>query len=134
MNLNELMKSKTIPIKRREVGIAGAVIVIAQFISTFQSSQSVTNEIAKLREEFQQLRIDREQYFSRKTDLIPILTKLDKMNEKLIELNEKLASLKDEVRENRKSFEANLYGAEGGDLVGCSATIVPALQVSGIRL
>lgn len=109
------------PIKRRDMGIAGALIVISQFISSFQSSQSVSSEISKFKEDFNQLKVDREQYFVRKTDLAPVLTKLDSLNEQLVKLNEKVASLKRVVRDNYGYDEANLYGAEGGDdIIGCT--------------
>ncbi len=101
------------------MGLAGAVIVISQFLSNFQSSQTVSSEIVKFKEEFQESIVDREKFFVRKTDISPVLAKLDLLNVQLVKLNEKVSSLKRAVKENNSFEEAYLDGAEGGDIVGC---------------
>jgi hypothetical protein len=93
---------KQIPIKRRDIGVAGAAIVVAEVLSNFQSSQNVASEIQKFKEEFQASKVEREQFFVRKAEVEKISTKLDQVSDQITQLNTQVVSL--------KSFLKNRYG------------------------
>lgn len=110
MNLSRMRASKTV--KKRDMGLASVAIVVSQIISSFQSSQSITREISQLKEEVQQIKFDREQLFVRKTDLVPITLRLDKMNEQLDALTQTVNLMKrtvDEYALNDESCQDNLF-------------------------
>jgi hypothetical protein len=86
--------SRPSSIKRRDIGIAGAAIMLAEALSNFQSSKNVSTEIVKFKEEFQQSRVDREQFFVRKTEIEALNLKLDKMSDQIAELSNQVTSLK----------------------------------------
>lgn len=81
--------------RRRDMGVVGVVIMLSQVLSGLQSSQSVTTEIQKFKEEFQQSQIDREKYFVRKSDVASISDKIDSMNDKLIRITEQMKLMRD---------------------------------------
>lgn len=86
--------NKTLPIKKRDLGIAGAIVVLAELLSNFQSSQNVATEIVKFREEFAASNLEREQFFVRKSELGNLSIKLDKANDQLTKLNDQVVSLR----------------------------------------
>lgn len=109
-----MIPNEKIPsLKRRDLGIAGAIIALSQLIGSFQNAHSVTSEIAKFKEEFQQSQIDREEFFVRKTDVAALSDKMDKMNENLVRMNEQIKVL--------KSFMRQDFEASNGNIIGCSA-------------
>ncbi len=73
-----------------EFGIAGAIVLLSQSLTSFYSSDKITREIASFKEQFNKSLVDREQFFVRKTDIAPFLSKLDEMKEQLVLLNEKM--------------------------------------------
>lgn len=99
----------TSPVKRRDMGIAGFVVVVSQLASSFQSSQNVATEIVKFREEFHKSLLDREEFFVRKTEITNLISRLDEMNDHMIKLTEQVRTLTDSY-----AFQE----AEG--IVGCS--------------
>jgi hypothetical protein len=100
-------KKPTIPIKRRDVGIAGLVIVLAEIASNFQSSSNVASEIVKFKEEFQASKVEREIYFVRKTELEALSNKLEKLTDQLSILNNQVVSL--------RTFLKSSYGYEASE-------------------
>ncbi len=106
----DLLSKKPPPIRRKDVGIAGAVIVLSQLLSSFQSSQTVTTQMGHLQEEFQQLKVDRELYFVRKADIVPLTEKLDKLNDKLISINENVSVIKRFLKDNKFYDEVGYLG------------------------
>lgn len=107
---------KVAPIRRKDFGIAGALIVLSQLLSSFQSSQNVSKEIEKVKDDFNESLIEREEFFVRKTDIVAMTSKLDQMNEQLIKVNEQLNSLKSYVKDN---FALN----KTEKTIGCSAQL-----------
>lgn len=91
------MDTRNYRLKRRDMGLASAIIVIAQVLSNFQSSQSlsknVSDDILKLRKEFDQARIEHEQFFVKKEELKKVVAKLDSMNSKLKVINKQIEKL-----------------------------------------
>lgn len=73
-----------------EMTFAGAIIVLAQVLSSFRSTQSVSSEIQKLREDLQQVQTNQEKYFVKKVELKKVVIKLDDMNKQLAKLNQQI--------------------------------------------
>lgn len=83
---------------KNNLGVPGAIlIVISQLISGYQSSNQISQEIVKFREEFQQSLVDREKYFVRKTELGELGHKIDGLNSKIIKMGEQIKALKGEL-------------------------------------
>jgi hypothetical protein len=95
-----IVNPKNRTVKRRDVGIAAGVVVISQLISGVNSTQNATNTLEKFKDELNRISVEREQYFVRKVDIVPMNTKLDMVNEQLIRLTEQVASLKNYVKQN----------------------------------
>jgi len=97
-------------IKRRHIGFAGAAIVLAEALSNFKSSEKVSNEILKFKEDFQASKVEREQYFVRKEELNKLSQKMDKVNDQLVELHTQVASLRSYLKnEGGYVLEDTLY-------------------------
>lgn len=77
-------------IKRKDMGIAGALIVVIQGITALQSTNSVSADIEALRKEIQQSAIERERFFVRKTDLLVLTQKIDDLADKVTDLKSHL--------------------------------------------
>jgi hypothetical protein len=81
--------------KNKDYSLPGAIlIVISQLFSSFQSSDQISKEIDKFRNEFQQSLVDRETFFVRKTELADISRKIDKINNQLGRMTEQIKTLK----------------------------------------
>ncbi len=100
-------------VKPKDFSLPGAILIVAsQLFSGFQSSETISKEIAKFREEFQQSLVDRETFFVRKTELASISKKIDALNTKMLRMNEQLKNL--------KSGYYSLSDTESEPIVGCS--------------
>jgi len=97
-------------VKGRDIGIAGAVIILSQLTTNFSSSKSITDKIESLANDIQTMKIEREEFFVRKSDLIPITERLDRLNEQLQAIQVKLNYLKAFVKD---------YSLNDGT-IGCS--------------
>ena len=75
------------------MGITGAVIVIAQFLSSLQSSRVVTDDIRELRQDIEQVRVDHEKYYVKKEELQKVVAKIDQIHKKLTKIQSNTASL-----------------------------------------
>lgn len=89
------MDTRSNPLKKRDMGIAGAIIVLSQVISNFQSSKSISEEFKDLKNQFIQLQLDQEKYFVKKSDMKKVVSQLDKMNEELSKINDQIESIRD---------------------------------------
>lgn len=96
-------------VKRKELGLAGAVLLISQLVGSYQASQNVSAELVNFRADLQKNTIEREQYFVRKTDVIPVIDKLDKLSDKLAAIDLKLTSLKAFVRPKAGYLDASFF-------------------------
>lgn len=106
-NSNDVKKH---PLKRKDLGIAGAVIVLAEAASNFQSSRSVSTEVIKMHDELTIMKVERDAYFVKKTELANVMKKIDKMNDSIVSIDVKVGKLK------------QMMNAENSneDLVGCA--------------
>lgn len=96
---------------RKDLSLTGAIlIVISQLFSSFQSSETITKEISKFREEFQQSILDRETYFVRKTELAQIFKKMDQMNTKLIRMSEQIKNMTPDLYSSQEDQDQTIFG------------------------
>lgn len=74
-------------LKRRDMGFASVVIVIAQIISSIQSTENVSsnlsNEISNVRIQLDEARSHQEKYFVKREELDKVVAKIDSMNSQL---------------------------------------------------
>lgn len=76
------------------MGIAGALIVLAQVASNFGSSHGVSNDIAKLRSDMKRVQVNQEQYFVKKKDFKKVVVKLDTLNSHVLQLSQQIKSIR----------------------------------------
>lgn len=101
--------------KSKDFSLPGAIlIVISQVFSSFQSSDQISKEIEKFRDDFQQSLVDREKYFVRKTELSEMFSKIDRLNVQMIKMNEQIKTLKSQYQ----SFLDDVGGNE--TIISCS--------------
>ncbi len=80
---NESEKSKTGHLKKKDLGIAGLALVLSQFGSSLQGTDRISREISQFKDEFHQSILEREQFFVRKTDLLALNGRFDRLDAKL---------------------------------------------------
>ncbi len=102
-------------IKRGEMGIAGAIIVISQVLSQFQITRNTGKEVDELKQEFRQVKIDQEKYFVKKEEMRLVVNKLEQMASEL-------ASMTREIKSIREDGFLTLDLDHPGDVIGCSDT------------
>lgn len=110
-------------IKRRDLGIAGTLIVLFQSFISFQSSQNISAQFEKLEQQIQDSKVHTEQFFVRKEEMDNVSKKLEKMNDQLTRLNNKVISLRSFLKDRFK------YGDESSE-ISCEAA---PLKVAGMR-
>ncbi len=84
------------------MGIAGAIIVLSQAVTSLQSSHSITDRIEQIKETIAVAKIEREQYFVRKTELATVMVKIDKMSENVSALKEQVSGLRRQIDKQAK--------------------------------
>lgn len=102
-------------LNRRDMGLTGALIVIAQVISSFHSTSNLSRDIDEMRQEFVQVKSDTEKYFVKKEELGKVVVKLDKMNDQLVKIGKQIKSVKDLSQVSEEDLMAcdNLTDDEG---------------------
>ncbi len=110
-------------VKRRDMGLASAIVVLAQLASTFSTNKNISVEFETLKISFEQLRLDQERFFVRKEEVKLLSIKMDRMNEELVRLNEQMKSIKD--------IYAVTPIEESEDIIGCvyQTTLQPPLEM-----
>ncbi len=86
-------------VKKRDLGITGLVVVLTQALSQFSSTDKLAKDIEDFKHEFKVSLLEREEYFVRKSDLQPLIIKLDQVSEKLSGLASKVNSLKRDLQD-----------------------------------
>lgn len=102
-------------VRRKDLGIAGSIIIIAEAVSNFRSTTFVQREIMKLRDDLYTLQQDHTRTFAQKSDLVPMSEKIDSLDRKLIGLDKKITALREVISE--EGYESMNYTTE---IVGCS--------------
>lgn len=82
------------PLKRKDLGLVGGLMVSVQALTSFLASQTVSNDIDALRKEIFEVRINQEQYFVRKPEMGVVSDKLDAMSAQLTDLKDQVSALK----------------------------------------
>ncbi len=77
-------------LKRRDISLTGAIILISQALTSFHSSHRLSKEMEAFKASFLQLKIDQEKFFVKKEELKTVVTKLDSVKKELTELNEQI--------------------------------------------
>ncbi len=77
-------------VKRKDLGIAGTLIILSHAFANYQTNKTITNDIASLHDEIQEMRLENEKYFIRRIEVEILASKMDKMNEKLVKLTQAL--------------------------------------------
>lgn len=90
---------KDFPVGRRDLGIVAVVIIMSQLTSSLHSTQDVSSEIGKFKDEFRQSLLDRETYFVRKSDISSLASKIDQLNEHLLKLSQKVQFIQNDLKD-----------------------------------
>lgn len=109
-------------VKRRDIGIAGALIVLAQAITSSKSADSINLQIEELKKSFIAAKIEREQFFVRKEELKGVVTKLDKLEIEIAKIGERINYLGD----------SSSIASEHGEYVSCDFKPKKAIFSPGI--
>lgn len=80
-------------LKRRDIGLAGAIITLAQVLSSLHSSRNLSFEIDQLKAEFHLSKREQEKYFVKKEELKKVVTKLGRIDEKLAKISQQMNSM-----------------------------------------
>jgi hypothetical protein len=86
-------------IKRRDMGIAGAIIVLSQAVTSLQSSHSISGQVEELKTQLETSKIEREQYFVRKTELVTVVAKIDKLSDQVSDLKNNFSRFQIEMQD-----------------------------------
>ena len=68
---------------RRELGIAGALIIAAEILSSGYSNRDLSSKLDALQKTVVETRIEREQFFVRKTELVRISKQIEDLTKKV---------------------------------------------------
>ncbi len=82
-------------VKRRDMGIAGILVVLSQILSSAQSQFSTSSEFKELRASFERLRNEQDQFFVRREEFKQVVSKLDKMSVDITEINDQIKIMRD---------------------------------------
>jgi hypothetical protein len=110
------MDIKPKPIKRREMGLTGAIIVLAQVASTFQSNKDLSEEIKSIRNDFKAAEIRQDTTFVRKTEIESLRNQLDK---NLTKVNKSLIHVQKELKNLQELTTLIFPEPDSDDLVSC---------------
>lgn len=80
-------------VRKRDMGIAGILLILSQIFSSYQSTEHLSNKINELQDAFEELKSNQEKYFVRKEELKKVVKKIDKMNEELVKLSKQIDSI-----------------------------------------
>ncbi len=92
--------------RKKDIGMVGAIVMLSQALSNFHSTSSLKDEILKLKVEFAQAQLDREVHFAKKTDIVSLSKKVDKVGRQVTQLSLNMKTLQNYVRQN---YVMNLY-------------------------
>lgn len=81
------------PLKKRDLGLAGIVVVICQTLTNYHSSGNVSDQVRELRLDLEDLRMHQEKHFVRKEEIKSLELKLDDLKSQVIKLNGQIDKL-----------------------------------------
>ncbi len=113
-------QSQSNPLRKRDMGLAGAIIVIAQAITQeFYRFHSV-NDIS---DELREIRADQEKYFVKKSELKKFAQKIDDLKKEIARLNSKIESKT--IINHDKFSKFKKQTEEDEEIIGCNFHIEP---------
>lgn len=93
---------------RRQIGIASALIVLSQTITSFQSTDTISKQIREIQADLAASKVEREEYFVRKTELAALLTKIDSMSTEVSRVKEKLSAIQSRMEQTYSLEECDV--------------------------
>lgn len=88
------------PVKRRDVGMTGLLIVASQLISTIHSWQGLSSQINELKTQLVALKSEREEFFVKKTEMAVAMKKIDQMASHVSALKDQVSIIRTKVEDN----------------------------------
>lgn len=109
--LQMMLKSKAQ--KNKELSLLTLVTILSQFMVGQNQNKNISDEVAKVKEEFHQLRVEHERLFVRKDELNHLGDKMDDMREDIGKLNARVADIQGVLKHSRRfqsaSYTDNYY-------------------------
>jgi septal ring factor EnvC (AmiA/AmiB activator) len=93
---------------RRHIGIASALIVLSQAITSFQSTDTISKQVREIQSDLAASKVEREEYFVRKTELAALLTKMDSLSSEVSRVKEKLSAIQSKKDQNYSLEECDV--------------------------
>jgi len=94
--------------KNKEVGVIGALTVVAQLLLSHKSDKNIDAEFAKIHKEFKEMRIERERTYARKEDVSRDLDKIKdlqfRLNADVVYVSRQVADLKSIVKKQNRFY------------------------------
>jgi predicted RNase H-like nuclease (RuvC/YqgF family) len=94
------------PVQRRDLGLTGVIIVLGQALATVTTGNGVTREISELRKQIEQQRVEREQYFVRKSDIVPIQDRIENVNKEISAMLQSINELQKDMKKTLREFSS----------------------------
>lgn len=88
--------------KRRDIGITGALVVVIQALASYSSSNSISTQVESLREQVIQAKLEREEFFVRKTEM---KSEMKYLSAKMDKLSDQIAIIHNKIEENYSSLD-----------------------------
>lgn len=85
--------------RRRDMGIAGAVVILSQVLTNYQSTNTVATEIRELKDAIQDIRKEQRTTFARKEQLKSLETSMDEVKSELQEIKKQIRRLSNQYAE-----------------------------------
>lgn len=82
-------------VKKTDIGLAGALIILAQTLSSHRSTDQLSKEIQNLKDDIRALKVDQQEFFVRKPEL-------ELLEEKLNLANEQLSNIKNWIQKRKE--------------------------------
>jgi hypothetical protein len=98
----ETKRPEKYPLRRRHMGLAGAIIIISQAITQYFSASQSTKNISS---DVQQIRADQERYFARKDDLERVSHRIDTIAKDISDIKERSSGINGLITKNRMNSD-----------------------------
>lgn len=84
---------------KKKLGVAGAIIVATQGITSVYSAKTLSDRVDDMKAAMVAGRLEREQYFVRKTEFDALVVKLDKLSDQVTGVREQIAGLRGQIED-----------------------------------
>lgn len=107
--------------RRQDMTIAGAVVIISQVLTNYQSTTTVATEIKELREAIQSIRTEQQNTFAKKEQVKAISSSMEDVKSDLQEIKKQIKMLSNQYA------QTDIY--ENDDAIECSYFSMPDNEV-----